>query len=238
MIVMAERERARDGLLVIRCQQGEPQAYEELVRAMERKLFYYIRRFVGNDENAADVLREVWLAVFEKVGKLRDGGASHAGQGPGRASACCGVPEAATAAVATATVAPATLPAATVVPEATPTPAATPDPACAQALGAEVLFATNSAELTAEGQALLDRLAPCWRGGRFEVGGYTDSSGTDAINEPLSEARARAVIDHLASGGIDRSALTARGYGSSKPVADNATAEGRALNRRVEFRKE
>ena len=75
MIVMAERERARDGLLVIRCQQGEPQAYEELVQAMERRLFYYIRRFVGNDDNAADVLQEVWLAVFEKVGKLRDGGA-------------------------------------------------------------------------------------------------------------------------------------------------------------------
>ena len=75
MMVMAERERARDALLVIRCQQGEPQAYEELVQAMERKLFYYIRRFVGNDENAADVLQEVWLAVFEKVGKLRDGGA-------------------------------------------------------------------------------------------------------------------------------------------------------------------
>jgi len=75
MIVMAERERARDALLVIRCQQREPQAYEELVQAMERKLFYYVRRFVGNDENAADVLQEVWLAVFEKVGKLRDGGA-------------------------------------------------------------------------------------------------------------------------------------------------------------------
>jgi RNA polymerase sigma-70 factor, ECF subfamily len=75
MLVMAERERARDELLVIRCRQGEPQAYEELVQAMERKLFYYIRRFVGSDENAADVLQEVWLAVFEKIRKLRDGGA-------------------------------------------------------------------------------------------------------------------------------------------------------------------
>ena len=165
---------------------------------------------------------------------------SLAGLGPGRASACCGVPETATAAAAVppATVAPATLPAATVATEATPTPAPTPDPACAQALEAEVLFPTNSAELTAEGEALLDRLAPCWRGGRFEVGGYADSSGTDAVNQPLSEARARAVVEHLVSRGIDASALTARGYGSSKPVADNATAEGRAKNRRVEFRKE
>lgn len=145
------------------------------------------------------------------------------GQGPGRASACCGVPETT---------------AATVAPEAPPTPAPTPDPACAQALGTEVLFATNSAVLTSEGRATIDRLAPCWREGRFEVGGHTDSSGTDAVNEPLSEARARAVVDHLVGGGIPASALTARGYGSTKPVADNATAEGRARNRRVEFRKE
>jgi RNA polymerase sigma-70 factor (ECF subfamily) len=75
MLVMAETDRARDELLVIRCQQGEAQAYEELVRAMERKLFYYVRRFVGSDENAADVLQEVWVAVFEKVRKLKDGGA-------------------------------------------------------------------------------------------------------------------------------------------------------------------
>jgi len=142
------------------------------------------------------------------------------------------------AAVPPAAVAPTTLPAATGVPEATPTPAPTPDPACAQALGTEVLFATNRAVLTAEGGATLDRLAPCWREGRFEVGGHTDSSGTDAINQPLSEARARAVVDHLVSGGIPASALTARGYSSSKPLADNATAEGRAQNRRVELRKE
>ena len=101
-----------------------------------------------------------------------------------------------------------------------------------------MLFASNSAVLTAEGRALLDRLAPCWRGGRFEVAGHSDSSGTDAINVPLAEARARAVVDHLVGGGISASALAARGYGSSKPLADNATAEGRAKNRRVEFRRE
>ena len=151
-----------------------------------------------------------------------------AGYGPSRAAACCGAPEAATAAA----------PPTTVAPEATPTPAPTPDPACAAALDTAVMFATNSAELTAEGRALLDRLAPCWRGGRFEVGGHADSSGRAAVNEPLSEARARAVVEHLVSRGIPASALTARGYGSSKPVADNATAEGRAKNRRVEFRRQ
>lgn len=160
-----------------------------------------------------------------------------AGVGPGRASACCAAPApAAAAAVPPPTLAPA--PTATPAPEATPAPVPTPDPACAGALGTEVLFATNSAELTAEGRTTLDRLAPCWREGRFEVGGHTDRSGTDAINQPLSEARARAVVDHLVSGGIPASALTARGYGSSKPVADDTTTEGRARNRRVEFRKE
>jgi outer membrane protein OmpA-like peptidoglycan-associated protein len=147
-----------------------------------------------------------------------------AGQGPGRAAACCGVPETAAAIPA----APAEAVPAPVV------PAPTPDP-CAGALDSEVLFATNSAELTPEGRALLDRLAPCWRGGRFEVAGHTDSSGSDAINQPLSERRAQAVVDRLVSRGIDASALTARGYGSSRPIAPNATPEERARNRRVEF---
>jgi OOP family OmpA-OmpF porin len=150
-----------------------------------------------------------------------------AGRGPGSAAACCGVPEAVAA-----------LPAAPAVPEATPMPAPTPDPVCAGALDAEVLFATDSAELTEQGRAMLDRLAPCWRGGRFEVGGHTDSSGVDAINQPLSERRARAVVDHLVSRGIDAAALTSKGYGASRPVADNATPEGRAKNRRVEFSRQ
>jgi RNA polymerase sigma-70 factor, ECF subfamily len=75
MFVMTEKERARDELLVIRCRQGDPLAYGELVRALERKLFYYVRQFVGSDENAADVLQEVWLAVFGRIRGLRDGGA-------------------------------------------------------------------------------------------------------------------------------------------------------------------
>jgi outer membrane protein OmpA-like peptidoglycan-associated protein len=152
-----------------------------------------------------------------------------AGRGPGRAATCCGVPETA-AALPPLTLAPA-------VPEATPIPTPTPDPACAGALDTEVLFATNSAELTENGRDMLDRLAPCWRGGRFEVGGHTDSSGGDAINQPLSERRARAVVEHLVSRGIDASALTAKGYGASRPLADNATSEGRAKNRRVEFNR-
>ena len=156
-----------------------------------------------------------------------------AGRGPGRA--CCGAADPATAALPPATLAPPTL---ATAPEATPAPVPTPDPACAAALDADVLFATNRSELTAQGRVILDRLAPCWRGGRFEVGGHADSSGTDAVNQPLSERRARAVVDYLVAGGIDASTLTARGYGSSRPAADNSTPEGRARNRRVEFRSQ
>jgi len=157
------------------------------------------------------------------------------GLGPGHAAPCCSASEA-TAAVETspaAVAAPPTTSAPEVAPTSVPV-APTPDP-CATALSVEVLFASNSSELTAEGRALLDRLAPCWRNGRFEVAGHTDSSGSDALNQPLSERRARAVVAHLVSRGFDASALTAHGYGSSHPVAPNDTPADRARNRRVEF---
>lgn len=60
--------------------------------------------------------------------------------------------------------------------------------------------------------------------------------GNDASNISLSEKRAQAVMNFLIEKGVDSSRLTARGYGSSSPVADNGTAEGRAMNRRVEFK--
>jgi outer membrane protein OmpA-like peptidoglycan-associated protein len=146
-----------------------------------------------------------------------------AGLGPTRAAGCCGLPPSVPVASTTAPEAP---------------PEAPRDPACAEALASDVLFATDSAELTPEGRSLLDRLAPCWRGGRFEVEGHTDASGTDAVNQPLSQHRAVAVVDHLVARGIEAWALSARGYGSGRPVADNATPEGRARNRRVEFRRQ
>jgi RNA polymerase sigma-70 factor (ECF subfamily) len=72
---MAAAGRTRDELLAMRCQLGEPLAFQELVEAMERRLFYYIRRFLDDDEEAADVLQEVWLTVFQKVRRLKDAGA-------------------------------------------------------------------------------------------------------------------------------------------------------------------
>jgi|SRR5581483_11854968 len=66
------------------------------------------------------------------------------------------------------------------------------------------------------------------------VEGHTDSVGSDAYNQKLSERRAKAVRDYLVRQGIEASRLTTRGYGESRPIADNTTAEGRAKNRRVE----
>jgi outer membrane protein OmpA-like peptidoglycan-associated protein len=68
---------------------------------------------------------------------------------------------------------------------------------------------------------------------KVRVGGHTDSVGTDAYNQGLSERRAKSVRDYLVKHGIDASRLTAVGFGESQPVADNKTKDGRAQNRRV-----
>ena len=70
---------------------------------------------------------------------------------------------------------------------------------------------------------------------KVQISGHTDNSGSDAHNMELSLNRAKAVADYLASKEIDVKRLTWKGYGASKPVADNSTEEGRALNRRTEF---
>ena len=68
-----------------------------------------------------------------------------------------------------------------------------------------------------------------------EVTGHTDSAGSAAHNEGLSSRRANTVRDYLVNGGVSPANLTARGYGEALPIADNATADGRARNRRVEL---
>lgn len=70
---------------------------------------------------------------------------------------------------------------------------------------------------------------------RVQVEGHTDAIGGDAYNQRLSESRAKAVVAYLVSKGIASDRLTAVGYGRSRPIADNSTAEGRAKNRRTEF---
>lgn len=69
----------------------------------------------------------------------------------------------------------------------------------------------------------------------IEISGHTDSKGADTYNETLSQGRSQSVVDHLVSEGIERSRLTAHGYGESKPIDSNDTEAGRANNRRVEF---
>ncbi len=70
---------------------------------------------------------------------------------------------------------------------------------------------------------------------KIEISGHTDNVGSAAVNQRISEQRARAVVDFLVGRGIDRDRLTYRGYGFEKPIASNETAEGRQLNRRTEF---
>ena len=65
------------------------------------------------------------------------------------------------------------------------------------------------------------------------VQGYTDSTGTDAINNRLSKERAKAVYDFLLGSGLKTKSITYIGYGSANPIASNSTAAGRAQNRRV-----
>ncbi|RPI13975.1 MAG: hypothetical protein EHM60_07800 [Lysobacterales bacterium] len=110
---------------------------------------------------------------------------------------------------------------------------------CSCDVSVQLQFKFDSAELTDEDKAVLEGVAERLKELKFiggEAVGHTDSVGDEAYNQALSERRAQSVIDFLATRGItDR--ITARGYGETKPIADNATAEGRAKNRRVVLRR-
>ena len=102
-----------------------------------------------------------------------------------------------------------------------------------------VEFETGNATLTPQGQRVLDDLLPVLRtlqGRRFEIVGHTDSDGGRAQNMLLSTARAETVKAYLVQHGIPEAALSTSGLGPDRPVADNATPQGRARNRRIEFR--
>jgi OOP family OmpA-OmpF porin len=105
--------------------------------------------------------------------------------------------------------------------------------------GEQVLFDFDSAEIHAEGRALLDSLVDraieCSEL-RITVTGHSDSVGEAAYNRDLSLRRAEAVVDYLVSQGVDGTHLSAKGYGETQPRASNDTEEGRARNRRIEFR--
>ena len=70
----------------------------------------------------------------------------------------------------------------------------------------------------------------------IEIGGHTDDQGSEQYNQKLSESRAQSVINYLIEKGINKSRLTAVGYGKAAPVVPNDSDENRAYNRRVEFK--
>ena len=103
-----------------------------------------------------------------------------------------------------------------------------------------ILFETGKATLKPESMEEIQKVADYMKknpGARFEVQGHTDNSGSDKVNDPLSQERAEAVVKALEGLGVDPFNLRAVGKGSHEPVADNGTDEGRAKNRRVEFIK-
>jgi len=102
-----------------------------------------------------------------------------------------------------------------------------------------IFFEFAKATLLPESFPELDRTADFLKNNPnivIEIGGHTDDSGSDITNQKLSERRANSVATYIVSKGIDTKRITAVGYGESRPVAFNTDAEGRAMNRRVEFK--
>ncbi len=101
-----------------------------------------------------------------------------------------------------------------------------------------IFFELNKATLTAASYEELGRVLKLLESNptlRIEISGHTDNIGSFQVNQRLSEARAKAVVDYLIGNGVDADRLEYAGYAFSRPVATNDTAEGRAQNRRVEF---
>jgi OOP family OmpA-OmpF porin len=100
-------------------------------------------------------------------------------------------------------------------------------------------FDSGQATLRPSGMAILDEMAAAivkLKGARIEVVGHTDNVGQRSANVALSLARAEAVRAYLAQKGVDPATVAVSGQGPDRPVADNGAAEGRARNRRIEFK--
>jgi OmpA-OmpF porin, OOP family len=166
--------------------------------------------------------------------------------------------EAVAVAPAPAPVAPAPVAAAPVEPPAPPPPVVQPEPAPAAAppppppptprvvvtekkfeLKDVVYFDTGKATIQPRSHSLLDEVAAALKQHpevkRLVIEGHTDSKGDRAFNTKLSQDRAEAVSKYLVERGIERDHLAAKGFGPTRPVADNKTVKGREANRRVEL---
>ena len=100
-----------------------------------------------------------------------------------------------------------------------------------------ITFATNSANVSTNFYPTLDKVAQTLSDGQVAVvvSGYTDSTGNDGINIPLSKNRAAAVRQQLINRGVPANRINSEGYGATNPIADNSTPAGREQNRRVEL---
>jgi len=102
----------------------------------------------------------------------------------------------------------------------------------------DISFATGRADIEPNLRTVLDRFAQSLRanpGTEVRIIGHTDSTGSDAVNDPLSVARASSTRNYLTDRGVDPARIQVAWRGSHEPIASNATAEGRARNRRVEI---
>lgn len=106
------------------------------------------------------------------------------------------------------------------------------------AMPGNVTFDVNKADIQPQFVSVLDRLAQVFNENNqtfIEVVGHTDSTGSDAINQALSERRAQSVVNYLANRSVVNERLAGFGQSSAYPIADNGTEQGRQLNRRVEI---
>jgi OmpA-OmpF porin, OOP family len=107
---------------------------------------------------------------------------------------------------------------------------------CSCDVSVQLQYDHDSAKLLPDDMARLDKTIARLKELHFvegEVGGYADNTGEHDYNLELSQERAQSVVDYLVANGIDRTRITAVGHGEEKPIADNSTAEGRAINRRA-----
>lgn len=129
---------------------------------------------------------------------------------------------------------------------ASPVPPPPPEPPARVAVTADhieinekVQFELDKANILEASHSLLNEvtavLAQHTEIKKVEIQGHTDSDGSDSYNQDLSDRRAKAVMQYLSGHGIDAARLSAKGYGESKPIASNDTADGKEQNRRVEF---
>jgi OOP family OmpA-OmpF porin len=107
------------------------------------------------------------------------------------------------------------------------------------AISEKIQFDDNKATIKSESNSLLDEIVAVIKKNahikKIAIDGHASSEGNAARNKKLSDERAKSVMAYLVSHGIEQERLSAKGYGSEKPIAENTTEEGREKNRRVEF---